>query len=117
MDDEKIKELFTLYVGEAGVATEYVQVIEAAKEEVTLQLLPDASLADSRLNYLVAALAFLRYIQVTAARDRTASTIAGGIAQNADAKQKLAFAWGLLDGYRVLCSSLLADSSFLFLSA
>ena len=92
MVQNQIRSLFLLFAGE---------------EE-----LPDED--DARLNWLAAAVAFLRYTEITAARDRAACTFAGTIAQNTDAAQKLEFAGLLVQAYRRLCRSLLEDETFLF---
>lgn len=79
-------------------------------------LRPDADAADARLNWLAAAVGFLRYTQITAARDRAACTFAGTVAQNTDGSQKLRFAELLVQAYENLCHALLEEKSFLFLA-
>ena len=114
MDEEKVTTLFSLFVDEDGAAEDYAAVITISMQEVTQQLLEDADETDARLCYLAAAVALLRYTEITAARDRAACTFAGTIAQNTDASQKLSFAQALVSGYRSLCRSLLEDEFFSF---
>lgn len=114
MNDEQIALLFGLFAGENVLAETYEPILDMAVQEVTQMLLPDAEETDARLSYLAAAVAFLRYTEVTAARDRAACTFAGTIAQNTDAAQKLAFAQELVQAYRGLCRSLLQDEAFSF---
>lgn len=114
MNETEVEKLFELFAGEGVAAAAYVQVINAAIQEVRQMLKSDADETDARLYYLEAALAYLRYTEITAARDRAAYTFAGTVAQNTDAEQKLAFARELVRAYRGLCCSLLADETFLF---
>ena len=92
----------------------YVHELDEAVLEVQQALKDGADEDDARLNWLAAAVAFLRYTEITAARDRAACTFAGTIAQNTDAAQKLEFAGLLVQAYRRLCRSLLEDETFLF---
>ncbi len=114
MNETQVEILFELFAGGDVTAEEYAPVISAAIQEVQQMLRPDADETDARLYYLEAAVAFLRYTEITAARDRTACTFAGTVAQNTDAEQKLVFAKELTCAYRRLCRSLLTDEVFLF---
>lgn len=115
MDADQVASLFGLFAGDAAAAVEYAAILTMAQQEVEQALLPEADSSDARLCYLAAAVAFLRYIQIVAARDRAACTFAGTIAQNTDAEQKYEFALSLVKAYRRLCHSLLEEEEFLFL--
>lgn len=114
MNQEQVALLFGLFAGEDTLAEPYGAVLEMAVQEVKQALKADADETDARLCYLAAAVAFQRYTEITAARDRAACTFAGTIAQNTDAAQKLAFAQSLVWAYRGLCRSLLEDETFAF---
>ena len=114
MNQEQIALLFGLFAGEDVLAETYAAVLEMAAQEVRQSLAEGADETDARLCYLAAAVGFLRYTEITAARDRAACTIAGTVAQNTDASQKLAFAKTLVQAYRCLCRSLLVDEAFAF---
>lgn len=114
MNEEQIALLFGLFAGETVLASSYTAVLQMAKQEVRQALKAEADETDARLCYLAAAVALLRYTEITAARDRTACTFAGTIAQNTDGEQKHAFALRLVAAYRNLCRELLEDETFLF---
>lgn len=114
MNQEQIALLFGLFAGPEVLAESYTAVLEMAAQEVRQSLKAEADETDARLCYLAAALGFLRYTEITAARDRAACTFAGTIAQNTDASQKLSFARLLVQAYRGLCRSLLEDEDFVF---
>ncbi len=114
MNSQQIALLFGLFAGEDVLAETYASILEMAQQEVRQMLLDDTDDTDARLSYLAAAVAFLRYIEITAARDRAACTFAGTIAQNTDAAQKLNFARCLVQSYQGLCRSLLKDETFVF---
>ena len=92
MEQTQIARLFGLFAGDDTLGETYGAVLETAVLEVEQALRPDADAADARLNWLAAAVGFLRYTQITAARDRAACTFAGTVAQNTDGSQKLRFA-------------------------
>lgn len=114
MNEEQIALLFGLFAGDSVLATDYMAVIQMATQEVRQALLPAADETDSRLPFFAAAVAFLRYTEITAARDRVACTFAGTVAQNTDGAQKLAFAKELVRVYQTACRSLLQDETFWF---
>lgn len=114
MNEDQVNLLFGLFAGEDVVPEDYPELVEMAIEEVEEALLPDADVTDGKLCFLAGAVAALRYTQITAARDQTACTYAGGIAQNTDAVQKLKFAYELVEAYRRLCRHLLRDDAFAF---
>ena len=109
MVQNQIRSLFLLFAGEEELPDAVQPVLD-----VQQALKDGADEDDARLNWLAAAVAFLRYTEITAARDRAACTFAGTIAQNTDAAQKLEFAGLLVQAYRRLCRSLLEDETFLF---
>lgn len=115
MEQTQIARLFGLFAGDDTLGETYGAVLETAVLEVEQALRPDADAADARLNWL-AAVGFLRYTQITAARDRAACTFAGTVAQNTDGSQKLRFAELLVQAYENLCHALLEEKSFLFLA-
>ena len=108
MEQAQIARLFGLFAGDDTLGETYGAVLETAVLEVEQ--------ADARLNWLAAAVGFLRYTQITAARDRAACTFAGTVAQNTDGSQKLRFAELLVQAYENLCHALLEEKSFLFLA-
>ena len=114
MVQNQIRSLFLLFAGEEELPDAVQPVLDEAVLEVQQALKDGADEDDARLNWLAAAVAFLRYTEITAARDRAACTFAGTIAQNTDAAQKLEFAGLLVQAYRRLCRSLLEDETFLF---
>ena len=116
MEQAQIAHLFGLFAGDDTLGETYGAVLETAVLEVEQALRPDADAADARLNWLAAAVGFLRYTQITAARDRAACTFAGTVAQNTDGSQKLRFAELLVQAYENLCHALLEEKSCLFLA-
>ena len=110
MVQNQIRSLFLLFAGEEELPDAVQPVLDEAVLEVQQALKDGADEDDARLNWL----AFLRYTEITAARDRAACTFAGTIAQNTDAAQKLEFAGLLVQAYHRLCRSLLEDETFLF---
>ncbi len=116
MDQTQIARLFGIFAGDDTIYETYKAVLETAALEVEQALKPGADAADARLNWLAAAVGFLRYTQITAARDRAACTFAGTVAQNTDGSQKLRFAALLVQAYEKLCHGLLEETGFLFLA-
>ena len=114
MVQNQIRSLFLLFAGEEELPDAVQPVLDEAVLEVQQALKDGADEDDARLNWLAAAVAFLRYTEITAARYRAACTFAGTIVQNTDAAQKLEFAGLLVQAYRRLCRSLLEDETFLF---
>lgn len=105
--------LFTLFSGEEDVKR-YMPLLSSAMEEINARLRIDVNTADMRLYYLAAAVANLRYTQITAARDKALATYAGTIARQSDASQQLRFAENLVSTYEGLCSELLKDKKQFF---
>ena len=116
MDQTQIARLFGIFAGDDTIYETYKAVLETAALEVEQALKPGADTADARLNWLAAAVGFLRYTQITTARDRAACTFAGTVAQNTDGSQKLRFATLLVQAYEKLCHGLLEETEFLFLA-
>ncbi len=114
MHETQAFQLFQLFLGDGVSPEAYQPILDAAILEVRQLLISDADAEDARLCYLEAALAFLRYTEITAARDRVACTLAGTVAQNTDSSQKMALAKELVYAYRGLCCSLLTDDIYLF---
>lgn len=113
MDIDMIKTMFSMYSGESEPLP-YLPLILLAVDEVKKQLRADADCADARLTALCAALANVRYIQSTAARDGLSHTYAGTVAQNANGAEKLDFALKLYSQLRDGCADLLTDREFSF---
>ncbi|MBQ8926769.1 MAG: hypothetical protein IJ055_00655 [Oscillospiraceae bacterium] len=115
MDMQTVASLFTLFSGQQDTQT-YGPLLTAAVLEVTQSLRTGADVQDARLCYLAAALANLRYTQLTGAREHMLATYAGTAAVSVDEKGRLGFAQRLAEGYRSLCRELLQDTAFVFLT-
>lgn len=116
MNQDSVMLLFGLFAGPEVVPEEYQGVVEMAMEEVLDRLRDEADADSPRLNYLAAAVANLRYAEVTCARDKAAYTYAGGVAQNTNSRQKLESARILVRAYQGLCRELLKDETFYFIA-
>jgi len=116
MDLDSVTILFQLFVGDEAEVEDYSSIISMAILEVEQMLRDSAEESDTQLNFLAAAIATLRYVEITAAPDRAACTFAGtvAVAQNTDAQQKLMFAKELVAIYRAQCRDLLKDNLFFF---
>ena len=77
MVQNQIRSLFLLFAGEEELPDAVQPVLDEAVLEVQQALKDGADEDDARLNWLAAAVAFLRYTEITAARDRAACTFAG----------------------------------------
>lgn len=113
MNLQTIRSLFTLFSGEEDVTT-YLPLLTAAQEEVVQSLKQGADSTDSRLNYLAAAIANLRYMQLFGAREKAAATFAGTLRRATDADEQLRFAEQLVYAYRGLCRDLTETADFVF---
>ena len=76
MVQNQIRSLFLLFAGEEELPDAVQPVLDEAVLEVQQALKDGADEDDARLNWLAAAVAFLRYTEITAARDRAACTFA-----------------------------------------
>lgn len=113
MYSETVSALFTLFSGETDIVA-YAPVLTAATQEVAQELKPDADGTDARLNYLIAAVANLRYTQIFGAQEKALATYAGTLRRASDAEQQGRFAKQLVYSYRKLCADLLLDPDFVF---
>ena len=116
MVQNQIRSLFLLFAGEEELPDAVQPVLDEAILEVQQALKDGTDEDDARLNWLAAAVAFLRYTEITAARDRAACTYAGTIAQQTDSTQKLAAADRLVQDTKARCRDLLRDDTFAFFS-
>lgn len=116
MTFESVSLLFGLFAGPEVVPEEYAGVVEMAMQEVTDRLRDGVYAESPRLNYFAAAIANLRYAEITCARDKAAYTYAGGVAQNTNSRQKLESARTLVRAYQGLCRELLKDETFYFIA-
>ncbi len=112
MDLQNVLPLFCLFAGVEDAAGQ-LPLIDGAIREVRNRLRPEADASDSRLSYLCAALAHLRYVQLLAAQSRVTYTRAGS-AQQDDPAAYTGFARALLDEYTTAARDLLQDESFVF---
>lgn len=114
MNIESVKTLFTLFSGE-DVSEKYTPLITLSVSEVEKMLLPDADPSDVRLDFLCAAVANHRLQQINSARERAEFTVAGKmltVSQNTS----LAYSEKLLCDYMNLCSELIKQKTFVFMS-
>lgn len=114
MDFSEITEIFELFTGEEN-GVEYFRIINLAVYETGMMLRPDADRTDTRLNYLAAAIAYYRFQQILAARERAAVTYAGKVLKES---QNTAYEYSklLMKDYMQICSDLIKPQSFIFSS-
>ena len=113
MELETVKTLFSMYSG-VEETLPYLPLILMSASELEPQLRSGADKTDCRLAALCAALANVRYVEATAARDRLSHTHAGAVAKNPESAQKLDLALRLYTQLRESCADLLTDSGFSF---
>lgn len=114
MNIEAVKTLFTLFSGE-DVSEKYTPLINLSVSEVEKMLLPEANPDDVRLDFLCAAVANHRLQQINSARERAEFTVAGKmltVSQNTT----VSYAEKLLRDYMNLCSDLIKQKTFVFMS-
>ena len=114
MDISDITEIFELFTGEEN-GIEYFRIINLAMYETGMMLRPDADRTDTRLNYLAAAIAYYRFQQILAARERAAVTYAGKVLKES---QNTAYEYSklLMKDYMQICSDLIKPQGFIFSS-
>ncbi|HAJ96622.1 MAG TPA: hypothetical protein DCO72_02650 [Ruminococcus sp.] len=112
---ETVHCLFTLFSGEED-SHAFAPLISSAVQEVTQQLRSDADSSDVRLCYLAAAIANVRYAQITSSKNYPLATFAGNVARASDGEQRFSFAERLVKDYQWLCGDLLKNRDFAFLS-
>lgn len=114
MNIEAVKTLFTLFSGE-DVSEKYTPLINLSVSEVEKILLPDADPSDIRLDFLCASIANHRLQQINSARERSEFTVAGKmltVSQNT----AVSYSEKLLRDYMNLCSDLIKQKTFVFMS-
>ena len=109
-----IRTLFLLFSGEDNCDA-LMPFIDISIMEITKILKPDADADDDRLNFLCAANANYRYQQARSARDNSEYTYAGKMVAK-DNNAVISYAMKLLRDYYELCSDLLEQQNFIFMS-
>lgn len=104
-----ITSLFSLFSGEDD-PEQFLPILTASIQEVRSVLTETADESDSRLCYLVASIANLRYTEIHGARENCLATYAGTVSRESDGAQRLRFAQKLVRSYQGLCRDLLRDS-------
>lgn len=115
MNIESVKMLFQLFSGEEDT-DKYLPLIELSVSETGKMLLDGADSSDTRLHFLSAAAANLRYQQLMAAQDRSESTYAGRLLSGSTRGDTVKYAEKLLADYMNICSDLIKPKSFIFMS-
>ena len=112
MDIQEVVSLFDLFTGEE-IGDTYIKIINLAMYEVICMLVPGADRTDPRLEYLAAALAYYRYQQILAARERAAVTYGGKVLKES---QNTAYEYSkqLLSDYMQICRGLIKTDTFVF---
>ncbi len=111
---DDVKTAFTVLSGESNT-TLYLPLILGAINEVDSKLKSDIDKTQQRVTNLCAALANLRYVQSTAARDKLVHSYAGKISRTQNASQKLELALSMFCGILKNCEDLLCDRNFYFM--
>lgn len=114
MNIEAVKTLFTLFSGE-DVSEKYTPLINLSVSEVEKILLPDADLDDVRLDFLCASMANHRLQQINSARERSEFTVAGKMLTSSQ-NTTVSYSEKLLHDYMNLCSDLIKQKTFVFMS-
>ena len=108
--EAKTRRLFLLFARLTAVG-EWEPILQAAVEQVTHTLKPNADASDIRLCYYAAALANLHYRMVIAANGAVSPTYAGAVPAARDDSSPCAFARILAERFRNECADLLRDDS------
>lgn len=110
-----VKTAFSVISGTSDT-TIYLPLILGAVNEVEAKLKTDCDRTQQRVINLCAALANLRYVQSTAARDKLTHSYAGKITQTRNASEKLELALSMFCGMLKNCEDILDDKTFYFMS-
>jgi hypothetical protein len=94
--------------------TAYANLIQCAIDEITQRLTDSSHSTDSRLNYVCASLANLRYQQFMSSRDRLNYTYAGAVSQKHDGTQQLVDAYDMFYSYLSTVKDIIKDDEFYF---
>lgn len=108
-----VNPLFTLFSGESDVET-YQPIIQNAIDDVVRRLKSAEYITDTRVRYLCAALANLRYKKFKIANDRYLYTFAGKTPNQDTGKQQYDFAESLFKEYVAASYEILVDNDFYF---
>ncbi|MBR1591655.1 MAG: hypothetical protein IJ666_01410 [Ruminococcus sp.] len=109
-----IRTLFLLFSGEDNCDA-LMAFIDVSMMEISKILKPDADADDVRLDFLCAANANYRYQQAKSARDNSEFTYAGKMSSE-DNNKIVSYAVKLVRDYYELCSDLLEQQNFIFMS-
>lgn len=115
MDMQMIYSLFKLFSGEED-ARKYTPLLMTAVQEIKSSLLHEEDIQEVRLCYLAAAVANLRYMQLSGAQEKSLVTYAGTVSRESNAEKQIHFAEQLVQSYRALCSDLLKVKNFCFIA-
>jgi len=115
MNMQMIHSLFALFSGLEDTLS-YAPLVMTAVQEVSAGLRAGADAGDVRLCYLAAAVTNLRFVQMNAAKEKMLATYAGTVTKQSDHTPQIRAAEQLLGTYRALCSDLLEETSFFFMS-
>ena len=114
MNIEAVKTLFTLFSGE-DFSEKYTPLINLSVSEVEKMLLPDADPYDVRLDFLCASVANNHLQQINSARERSEFTVAGKMLTTSQ-NTAVSHSEKLLRDYINLCSDLIKQKTFVFMS-
>ncbi|MDE5884812.1 MAG: hypothetical protein K2H29_07050 [Oscillospiraceae bacterium] len=110
-----ITSLFSFFTGEAD-PDQFLPLLTASIQEVRSVLLENADESDTRLCYLVASVANLRYTEIHGARENCLATYAGTISRESDSAQRMRFAQQLVRSYQTLCRDLIQNADAFLIS-
>ncbi len=113
MNISQITSLFILFSGETDI-NRYQPLIDSAIAQVSRQLKEGVSSADTRLDYLCAAIANYRYSQLTCVKNKVAYTYAGTADEKGNSQLEFDLARELMNEYYKAASELLYDDDFIF---
>lgn len=115
MNSILINSLFELFSGEMD-PDKYAPVVTSSKRWIKRMLKDGADEDDGRLDYLCAAVANLKYVQITCVRKRINYTYAGAEDSSDRPSLEYEFARELVNEYFAEAADLMKDDSFVFAS-
>lgn len=113
LEIEKIFSLFRLFYNEPD-ADEFLPVVTLAAEHTASRILCEEDFGCTAVQYLAAAEALCRTLEIKAVRERLALTRTGAVPQEQDCAARLAYARQLYSEYEKICAAMLCDESFVF---
>jgi len=113
MDINSVKSLFTMISGEEDYEI-YLPIIILSMSETERMLKAGADKNDIRLDFLSAAIANFRYVQLKASRDRTQAVMLGNALTSENESGTLRYAEKLMYRYMGMCSELIDCDGFVF---